>query len=109
MLMAREFDQVAQMLSTFDAVRSEIARQRARLRSTWQVHTEAMLSVQGQLRAVESTVNSRQKALDDVVSNFGNKPNTSLGCTLPNASIDGWLQQGANGTWVVRPEIDRQF
>lgn len=97
------------MLSTIESVGREIARQRSRLRSTWQLHTQAVASVEAQLQAVDFTLAKRRKLLDEVVSNFGVSPDASRGNPMPDASIEGWLQGGVNGTWAVRSDIDRKF
>jgi S-DNA-T family DNA segregation ATPase FtsK/SpoIIIE len=109
-LVARDASQIAQMLSTIDSVGNEIARQRSRLRSTWQVHTQAVANVEAQLQAVDFTLAKRRKLLEEVVSNFGMVPDVSRDYgSVPDASIVGWLRGGENGTWAVNSDIDRAF
>ncbi len=106
---ARDADTVAQLLRSIDAVSREIARQRARLRSTWQAQTQAVERVQAQLRAVDFSLERRKTGLDEVVRRFGHHPDNSRGFSIAEPSIDGWLQGNGHGTWAVKVDIERQF
>nr|WP_300398046.1 hypothetical protein [uncultured Rhodococcus sp.] len=108
-MMARDADQVAQMLSSMDSVGREIARQRARLRSTWQVHTDAIASIEAQLTAIDFVLSKREQSLKEVVSNFGNEPDTSVGYSGPAVSTAAWLQGSGAGPWSIRSDIERMF
>lgn len=106
---ARDERQVAQMVSSVESVRREVARQRARLRSTWQSQTAIVADVQAQLRAVDSAFGERRRMLDEVVANFGHAPDERAGVAAPPASVPEWLSAGSNGEWSIRQEIDRRF
>jgi S-DNA-T family DNA segregation ATPase FtsK/SpoIIIE len=107
---ARNADAVAQLVASIEAVSNEIARQRARMRSTWQTQTQAVERVQAQIRAVDFSLDRRKTALDEVVKNFGHHPESQREYGgIPSTSIKGWLQGNGNSTWAIKPEIERQF
>ncbi len=84
---ARDAAAVNQLMDMIDSYLREIARQRRRLRSTWQTSSETVSRVQAQLQALDQAMAARRSALDEVMRNFTSRPRppaaTALACRLP--------------------------
>jgi len=108
-MMARDADQVSQAVRSMESVGREISRQRVRLRSTWQLHTDVIVSIEAQLSAVDFVLSKREQSLQEVILNFGNEPDTTVGYRGPAVSVEGWLQGSGAGPWSIRPDIETAF
>lgn len=87
----------------------EVARQRSALRAAWLAETRAVETLQAQLRAVDSTLSSRQEILDQTVTNFGEAPDTFKTYDIPEVTVNGWLQPNGTDGWAVHRRIERAF
>lgn len=108
---ARDAAGVEQLLRTINAYSTEIARQRGRIRSTWQATTEVVDSIQAQIRLIDQGLAARESAYEDVMRNFQERPDASQPYAqgIPAADLRLWLQETGNHGWDVNANVNSQF
>jgi hypothetical protein len=109
--MATDPASVDNLLCLVGAWTAEIARQRARLRQTWQTSTRRVTLTQAKLRVLDEALSIRQTAIDEVTRNFQERLDSSRDYShgLPSAQPDQWLAPAGNGGWSVLERLNRQF
>jgi energy-coupling factor transporter ATP-binding protein EcfA2 len=119
-LTARDAADVEQLLCTISAYSKEIARQRGRLRSTWQTTTEVVETIQAQIRALDEALSARESTLQDVLRNFQGQLDASRFQEqldesrpytegIPAADAGHWLREVGNLGWAVNEDVNSQF
>lgn len=108
---ARDAATVNQLMQAVNSYLREIARQRARLRGTWQTATQSVSRAQAQIQVLDQAMTSRRGVLDEVMRNFSERPDTTHTNSHGISSADpaDWLQTNPNGGWMIRPGMNAQF
>jgi DNA segregation ATPase FtsK/SpoIIIE, S-DNA-T family len=108
---ARDAVTVSQLMQTVNACLREIARQRARLRDTWQTATQQVSRAQARIQVLDQAMTSRRGVLDEVMRNFSERPDTTRTGShgISPADPTDWLQTNPNGGWMIKPGVNAQF
>jgi S-DNA-T family DNA segregation ATPase FtsK/SpoIIIE len=108
---ARDAGGVEQLLLTISVYGREIARQRGRLRSTWQTTTGAIESIRAQIHTIAEELEVREAAAKDLVRNFQELPYVSSSSMqgIPAADPQNWLEETGNRVWAIHNNVTRQF
>jgi S-DNA-T family DNA segregation ATPase FtsK/SpoIIIE len=101
---------VDRLLAAVDYYAAEVARQRNRLRTAWRTASEPVERSQAAVRAVDTALNRRQAALNDIITSSTFKPDTSRTYEeVPPAVVASWLEPLADGSWRIRLDVEQQF
>jgi len=100
---------IGQLIQAAESGRSEVARQRARLRTAWLSGSREIEQVQAQIRSADATIGRREKATDELMKRFDVIPDDRTDHVVPTLDRASWFQPAGVGNWTVKSEIEQRF
>src|SRR5690348_2200599 len=106
-------DDVSRLIGLAESLGHEVAQRRSLLRATWLKSTQDIQRADKARQMIAAEVRRQELALREKLKQFSTGPDQEFAARYrreaPRPTADTVLVLDANGEWILKPEIVRQF